>query len=41
MALTTDERNEVLHIIEETFRAKDIDISIMRRQWKKFKLIGL
>ncbi len=37
MPLTAEERREVQEIIEESFKAKDIDLSLMQQQWKKFK----
>lgn len=37
MALTVEEKREVQEIIKESFKAKDIDISVMHQQWKKFK----
>lgn len=37
MALTAEEKKEVQHIIEDSFKGKDIDIAILQQQWKKFK----
>ena len=37
MALTAEDKKEVQEIIKESFKAKDIDISIMQQEWKKFK----